>query len=100
MKRICVFCGSNAGHDPRYRAAAEALGRRLATGIGLDAALEAAGGQVAEGVVSCRSVRDLAVRHKIDMPITEAVDAILHHGEPALTAVERLLSRDPKVESA
>ena len=30
MKRICVFCGSNAGNDPRYRADAEALGRLLA----------------------------------------------------------------------
>jgi uncharacterized protein (TIGR00730 family) len=30
MQRICVFCGSNAGHDPRYRAEAEGLGRLLA----------------------------------------------------------------------
>ncbi|MGE5493386.1 MAG: TIGR00730 family Rossman fold protein [Actinomycetota bacterium] len=30
MKRLCVFCGSNAGHDPAYRAAAEELGRLLA----------------------------------------------------------------------
>ena len=30
MKRICVFCGSNAGHDPRYRAEADRLGRLLA----------------------------------------------------------------------
>ena len=30
MQRLCVFCGSNAGHDPRYRNAAEALGRLLA----------------------------------------------------------------------
>jgi hypothetical protein len=30
MQRICVFCGSNAGHDPRYRDAAEALGGLLA----------------------------------------------------------------------
>lgn len=30
MKRICVFCGSNAGHNPVYRAEAEKLGRLLA----------------------------------------------------------------------
>ena len=30
MKSICVFCGSNIGHDPRYRAEAESLGRLLA----------------------------------------------------------------------
>ena len=30
MKRICVFCGSNAGHNPIYRAEAEKVGRLLA----------------------------------------------------------------------
>ena len=30
MRRLCVFCGSNAGHDPHYRAAAEQLGALLA----------------------------------------------------------------------
>ena len=30
MKRLCVFCGSSAGHNPRYRAEAEKLGRLLA----------------------------------------------------------------------
>lgn len=30
MKRICVFCGSNIGNDPRYRAEAERLGQLLA----------------------------------------------------------------------
>ena len=36
MKRICVFCGSNAGGRPDYRTAAVELGTELATrGIGL-----------------------------------------------------------------
>ena len=30
LHRLCVFCGSNAGHDPIYRAEAERLGRLLA----------------------------------------------------------------------
>ena len=30
MQRLCVFCGSNAGHLPCYREAAEQLGRTLA----------------------------------------------------------------------
>ena len=30
MKSICVFCGSNAGYNPLYREAAQALGRLLA----------------------------------------------------------------------
>ena len=36
MKRICVFCGANAGRDPAYREAAQALGTLLAReGLGL-----------------------------------------------------------------
>ncbi len=36
MKRLCVFCGANSGHDPRYGEAAAALGRGIAqAGLGL-----------------------------------------------------------------
>jgi uncharacterized protein (TIGR00730 family) len=36
MKRITVFCGSSSGNDPRFHAAAYALGRMLAEkGIGI-----------------------------------------------------------------
>ena len=36
MKQVCVFCGSNAGHDPRYLSAAEMVGKTLAArGLGL-----------------------------------------------------------------
>ena len=44
----------------------------------------------------------LGLRAKGETPeeVGEAVDAILHRGEPAVAVVERLLSRDPKVETA
>ncbi|MEA1649557.1 TIGR00730 family Rossman fold protein [Nitrospirillum sp. BR 11164] len=36
MRRLCVFCGSSPGFDPRYLEAARGLGRALAgAGIGL-----------------------------------------------------------------
>jgi uncharacterized protein (TIGR00730 family) len=36
MKYLCVYCGSNAGNDPRYAEAAVALGKRIAAeGMGL-----------------------------------------------------------------
>ncbi len=36
MQKLCVFCGSNAGNNPAYRAAAETVGTTLAQrGIGL-----------------------------------------------------------------
>lgn len=55
-------------------------------------------GHVAEGVSTAREVARLSVELGVDMPITHAVDAILHRGEPAAAAVERLLGRDPRVE--
>ena len=45
-------------------------------------ALAAGGGQVAEGVVSCRSMRDLRHRHGVEMPITEAVFEVCYHHLP------------------
>ena len=36
MKSLCVYCGSNAGNDPKYAEAAVALGQRIAAeGMGL-----------------------------------------------------------------
>ncbi|MBK7355364.1 NAD(P)H-dependent glycerol-3-phosphate dehydrogenase [Propionivibrio sp.] len=55
-------------------------------------------GHVAEGVSTAREVLRLAGQIGIDMPITQAVDAILHHDVPAAEAVEQLLSRDPRPE--
>ncbi len=69
------------------------LGGRLAAGIGLEAALEATGGQVAEGVVSCRSVRDLALRHKIDMPITESVYQVCYRHLPPTQMIRFMMDQ-------
>jgi len=57
-------------------------------------------GHVAEGVSTAREVTVLAGRLGIEMPITQAVDAILHSGVSAAAAVEQLLLRDPKSESS
>lgn len=75
------------------------VGLALAAGRTLAAAL-AELGHVAEGVGTAREVARLARRLGIEMPITEAVEAILHHDEPARAAVDRLLNRDPKSEAA
>jgi uncharacterized protein (TIGR00730 family) len=76
MKRICVFCGSSPGHDPRYLEAARDLGRVLAGrslgvvygggSVGLmgavaDAAL-AAGGEVIGVIPEVLRIRELAHR--------------------------------------
>ena len=79
------------------------LSRNRRVGLGLAAGKSLAQiladlGHVAEGVGTAREVARLAAELGIEMPITEAVDAILHHGLPAAEAVETLLSRDPKPE--
>jgi hypothetical protein len=76
MKRICVFCGSSSGHDPRYLEAARTMGQTLARrGLGLvygggsvglmgavaDAAL-AAGGEVIGVIPEVLQIRELAHR--------------------------------------
>lgn len=74
------------------------LGGRLATGMTLETATEAAGGQVAEGVVSCRSVRDLAHRHAIEMPITEAVYQVCYLHLAPIDMVRSLMDRPHTAE--
>lgn len=75
------------------------VGLALAAGRTLPQILEDLG-HVAEGVSTAREVAGLAAQLGIDMPITQAVDAILHHGVGAAAAVEQLLARDPKIETA
>ncbi|WP_291991277.1 NAD(P)H-dependent glycerol-3-phosphate dehydrogenase [Candidatus Accumulibacter sp. ACC007] len=73
------------------------VGLELAAGKTLSQILRDLG-HVAEGVSTTREVARLASQLAIEMPITQAVDAMLYHAEPAASAVEKLLSRDPKNE--
>jgi glycerol-3-phosphate dehydrogenase (NAD(P)+) len=73
------------------------VGVRLARGAALDAVLEALG-HVAEGVHSARAAAQHARAVGVEMPITEAVCAVLFEGRPAPDAVKQLLTRDPRRE--
>lgn len=73
------------------------VGTRLARGQGLEAIL-AELGHVAEGVHSARSARALAGEQGIEMPITEAVCAVLFESLAPAEAVQQLLARDPRPE--
>jgi len=53
---------------------------------------------VAEGVTTCRSTRELAHKYGVDMPITEAVCAVLFEQLPARQAVTALMTRPLKAE--
>jgi glycerol-3-phosphate dehydrogenase (NAD(P)+) len=73
------------------------VGMRLADGVPLASVL-AELGHVAEGVASAAAVRELALRHGTEMPISEAVNQVLFQGLAPGLAVQRLLARDPRSE--
>ncbi len=74
------------------------VGLGLAEGKKLDA-IVAELGHVAEGVRCAQAVRTLAADLGVDMPITNAVAAVLFDGASARDMVPRLLSRDPRGEA-
>ena len=83
MKRLCVFCGANAGNGPRYRDAATMLGTALArasiglvyggAGIGLMGAVadaaRAAGGEVIGVIPQNLMEREVAHPHIKDLRV-------------------------------
>ncbi len=75
------------------------VGLRMAAGKTLEQVL-AELGHVAEGVHTAREVRRLAARAGVEMPITEAVCRVLFEGLAPLQAVEALLAREPRNETA
>ena len=73
------------------------VGLELARGRGLAEVL-AGLGHVAEGVRSAKEVARIAAARGVDMPVTDAVNAVLEGTLAPAQAVERLLSRDAKKE--
>jgi glycerol-3-phosphate dehydrogenase (NAD(P)+) len=73
------------------------FGENLGRGMTLDEVI-AVTRQTAEGVKSSEAVLALARKHNVEMPITEAVTAVLHHGMPIKEAAVSLISRSPKPE--
>ena len=73
------------------------VGLELAAGRGL-AEILARLGHVAEGVRSAKEVARIARARGVDMPVSDAVNAVLDGSLRPAAAVERLLSRDPKQE--
>jgi uncharacterized protein (TIGR00730 family) len=89
VRRVCVFCGSSPGHDPRYAASAAALARELVSrGIGVvfgggsiglmgvlaDQAL-AGGGSVTGVIPHGLAARELAHRGVADMRVVPTMHA-------------------------
>lgn len=75
-----------------------AFGARLGRGETVAQAQAAMHGQVAEGVKSCSSIRELALRHGVEMPITEVVHRVCHDGFDPREMAGELIGRKTKPE--
>jgi len=74
------------------------LGEAMARGATLEAAL-AGLGMVAEGVRTTRAVMALAQTHRLDMPISTEVHAVLFEGKDPRRSIRDLMLRAPKAEA-
>ncbi|MFD8497562.1 NAD(P)H-dependent glycerol-3-phosphate dehydrogenase [Amycolatopsis sp. NPDC059657] len=74
------------------------FGEHLGRGETVEQAQLAGGGQVAEGVKSCTSIRELAMSLGVDMPITDAMHRVCHEGVDPRKAGAELLGRSQKHE--
>ena len=75
------------------------VGVQLGAGRPLSEIL-AATHMVAEGVYTSTPLLALARKHHIELPITEQVDAILHHNRAPSDAIRSIMERPQKRESA
>jgi glycerol-3-phosphate dehydrogenase (NAD(P)+) len=73
------------------------VGLALSSGRPVDVILRELG-HVAEGVMTSREVLRRATELGVDMPITEAICAVLDGRIKAVETVERLMARDTKIE--
>jgi glycerol-3-phosphate dehydrogenase (NAD(P)+) len=90
MGDLVLTCTGEASRNRR-------LGLALGKGESLPAAV-AAIGQVVEGIGAAAEVMRLAAAHGVSMPISEQVEAIIHHGAEPRECLRRLLAREPKAE--
>lgn len=90
MGDLCVTCLSKLSRNYMF-------GRLISEGLRPDAAREKIG-MVVEGAYTCVSALQLANKARVDVPITQAVYAILYEGMNPRDAVKALLQRAIKEE--
>lgn len=69
------------------------LAKGLVDNVALDKLLDKADGSV-EGVNSVREAAELARKHKLTLPLINALDEVLFHGRPPAEAIEEVLQLD------
>ena len=89
---LVLTCTDNQSRNRRF-------GLALAAGESI-AAAQASIGQVVEGVLAARAVREVAARANVEMPICEQLYRVVHEGLAPKRAVRELMSRELKPENA
>jgi glycerol-3-phosphate dehydrogenase (NAD(P)+) len=111
MTRLAVACGGRrqtlaglSGVGDLILTCTGSLSRNRSVGIELGRGrqlpdiIAGLNGKVAEGVRSTAAALGLAARYAVEMPITEQVDAILHHNKSPKEAIRELMSRPGRDE--
>ena len=111
MTRLAIACGGRrqtlaglSGIGDLVLTCTGSLSRNRAVGIELGRGrqlpdiMESLHGKVAEGVRSTAAALGLAARYAVEMPITEQMDAILHHNKSPKEAIRELMSRPGRDE--
>ncbi|GDX32123.1 glycerol-3-phosphate dehydrogenase [NAD(P)+] [Actinomycetes bacterium] len=75
------------------------FGENLGRGLSIEQTIEVTK-QTCEGYKSCQPILELARLHNVEMPITEQVVAVLHHGQSPKMMASAFMSRDTKRESS
>jgi glycerol-3-phosphate dehydrogenase (NAD(P)+) len=111
ITRLAVACGAKpqtmaglAGMGDLVLTCTGGLSRNRSVGVALGQGQQLpqiiAGmhGMVAEGVLTTNAAIGLAKKHRVEMPITEQMYAILNDGRAPLDAIRELMTRPGKVE--
>jgi glycerol-3-phosphate dehydrogenase (NAD(P)+) len=111
MTRLAVACGGRrqtlaglSGVGDLVLTCTGSLSRNRAVGIELGRGrqlpdiIAGLNGKVAEGVRSTHAALGLAARYEVEMPITEQMDAILHHNKSPKEAIRELMARPGRDE--
>jgi len=75
------------------------VGVELGRGRRLPEIIAGMRGTIAEGVFTTHAALELARSHGVEMPITEQMDAVLHHGKSPGEATHELMTRSSKSET-
>jgi glycerol-3-phosphate dehydrogenase (NAD(P)+) len=89
---LVLTCTDNQSRNRRF-------GLALASGENVEAAQKGIG-QIVEGVVAARAVREVAARLGVEMPISEQIYRVVHEAVAPKDAVKELMSRALKPENA